>query len=87
MILGSIGTVLFLFNLFVVWRVIRCDLLELSQKYFQVILILLLPFIGGIIIIFFIRSIEEDDVTKNKEFGGGPQNSLSSIDISLGDDR
>jgi len=74
-------------NIYVIYRVFKCALLEHIQKIFQILIVLILPFLGALIIFLFVRNIEKDNEPPSKgEFGGGPQNSVSSVDASLGAD-
>ncbi|TDF35177.1 hypothetical protein EYS14_22635 [Alteromonadaceae bacterium M269] len=82
--------VVFLFELYVSTRVVRCVELEKPQKIVHLCLIWLIPIIGAVGILIFIINIEKDDWPKggksNGEFGGGPQNSISHVDAFHGSD-
>ncbi|MCL1056907.1 hypothetical protein L2729_02735 [Shewanella gelidimarina] len=77
--------IFFLLNILVSFYIGRHQDLEPIQKVIQIIVVWLLPFIGGIGLWLFNRS--QDIVTpSSKEFGSGSANGVSSVDASLGSD-
>lgn len=66
-----------LLNSYTSYRVLRCELLEPLQKSIQLLIIWLLPLLGGIIILAYIHTIEKDDIDPPKPpFGGGHHDTL-----------
>ena len=75
------------FNIYVIYRVVKCGLLEKFQKVLQILFVLILPIIGAVVILLFIRNIEKDNGPPNSsQFGGGPQKSLSNFEVFNGSD-
>jgi phosphate/sulfate permease len=74
-IFAAIGIAL-LINIAVSVMIARRDNFEKAQKVLQVLLVWLIPFLGGIIVWAILRSITYEPPKKpNKEFGSGPQDS------------
>ncbi|MBB1428747.1 MULTISPECIES: hypothetical protein [Shewanella] len=75
------------FNIYVIYRVVKCSILEKVQKVLQILIVLIFPIIGAIVILLFIRNIEKDNEPPNSgQFGGGPQKSLSNFEVFNGSD-
>jgi hypothetical protein len=75
------------FNVYVIYRAIKCDLLDKTQKVLQISFVVIFPIIGALVILLFIRNIEKDNEPPNsRQFGGGSQKSLSNFEMFNGSD-
>ncbi|GAC26676.1 hypothetical protein GMES_4410 [Paraglaciecola mesophila KMM 241] len=75
------------FNIYVIYRVVKCGLLEKAQKVLQILFVLIFPIIGAVVILLFIRNIEKDNEPPSSgQFGGGTQKSLSNFEVFNGSD-
>ncbi len=63
--------VLLLINLFASYKLVRSNSFEFKQKVLQALLVWLLPFLGALIIILFIKDDNEPRGPDKQTFGGG----------------